>query len=385
MTPEARLKAEVPKIVAKYAGRSDLRAGIQILSTFLPFLLLFYIAATSLEESPVLGVACIALASLFFLRIFVMIHECGHGFCFRTRILNQIFGFVAGVFCGMPQYVWSRHHNHHHATNGNWRRYTGPMGTISVEAFARLSPAQQKRYEITRNIVFSLPGAFMYFVFNPRLTWVLGSLGFVRFVVKTKLQQPGTPIATIAGSFSTRYWQNRTEYWHIFANNVAMLGLCWAGAAYFGAAAFFTVYLTSLVLGGAMGIILFSIQHNFEGSYASDDEGWDYHQAAVEGTSCLSVHPVLGWFIADNAYHHVHHLSARIPNYRLAECHREYAHLFGKVKRVRLGEIVGSLKFILWHPEARTLITVEQFRRMQAGEEARAEVDAEDSVSPLGA
>ena len=62
MTPEARLKAEVPKIVAKYAARSDLRAGVQILSTFLPFLLLFYIAATTLEESPVLAVACVALA-----------------------------------------------------------------------------------------------------------------------------------------------------------------------------------------------------------------------------------------------------------------------------------------------------------------------------------
>lgn len=348
-----KIKAEVPRIVAKYARRSNARAAIQVLNTGLPFLLLLYATLEILAVSVALAVACIALLSLFMLRIFVMLHECGHRSMFRTNSLNDVFGFIMGVLCGMPQYVWSRHHNHHHATNGNWEKYTGPLATISVEAFAKLSPWGQRKYQLVRNLVFTLPVASLYFIVNPRVNWVKGSLQFLLHVAR------GRP----ASGFETRYWKTRTEYWHMAGNNVVLLGLWWAGAAWFGAAAFFTVYLSCLVLGGAMGITIFAVQHNFEASYASDDANWDYHRGAVEGTSFLTLPGVANWFLADISYHHIHHLSARIPNYRLAACHREYAHLFGAVKRVRLQDITQCFRFILWDTASRKIISVAQFRR----------------------
>jgi len=365
MTPRESIKAEVPKIVARYARRSDTRAAIQILNTCLPFLVLFYLALQCLAVSAVLAAACIVLAALFIVRIFMMMHDCGHRSLFRTQALNQLFGFVTGVLCGMPQYVWSQHHNHHHATNGNWSKYTGPLGTISVEAFAKLSPGGQKRYQLLRNIFFTLPGAFMYFILNPRLNWALGSVKFMLHLIKAKLRHPRTPVRAIACDFTTPYWKSGTEYWHMFGNNVVLLGIWWAASAHFGAAAFFTVYLASLILGGAVGIIIFTIQHNFESSYASDDAHWDYYRAALEGTSYLTLPAIANWFSADIAYHHVHHLSAGIPNYRLAACHREYAHLFGAVKRIRLRDVAQSFKFILWDTEQRKIVSVAQFRRMQ--------------------
>lgn len=364
MTPRDSIKAEVPKIVAKYGGRSDARAAVQILNTFVPFLILFYLGMRSFAVSGVLAAACIVLAALFVVRIFMMMHDCGHRSLFRTQRLNQLFGFVAGVLCGMPQYVWSQHHNYHHATNGNWSKYTGPLGTISVEAFAKLSPWRQKRYQFLRHIFFTLPGAFMYFILNPRLNWALGSVKFMLHVVKAKMCSPRTPVGAIARGFTTPYWKSMAEYWHMSANNVVLLGAGWAAAAHFGAAAFFTVYLTSLTLGGAVGIIIFTIQHNFESSYASDDAHWDYYRGALEGTSHLTLPGIANWFSADIAYHHIHHLSASIPNYRLAACHREYAHLFGAMKRIRLRDAAHCFKFILWDTEHRKIVSVVQFRGM---------------------
>lgn len=372
MTHFESVKAEVPNIVAKYARRSDTRAAVQVLNTCLPFLILFYVALRSLADSGVLAAACIVLAALFIVRIFMLMHDCGHRSLFRTQRLNQLFGFVTGVLCGMPQYVWSEHHNYHHSTNGNWSKYTGPLGTITVEAFAKLSPRGQQRYQTLRNIFFTLPGAFMYFILNPRVNWALGSVKFVLHVVKTKVRQPRTPVRAIASAFTTPCWQGSAQYWHMFGNNVVLLSLWWAASAHFGAAAFFTVYLTSLILGGAVGIIIFTIQHNFESSYASDDARWNYHQAALEGTSFLTLPGIANWFSADIAYHHVHHLSVRIPNYRLAACHREYAHRFEAVKRIRLRDVAQSFKFILWDTDQRKIVSVAQFRRAHGAAQAHA-------------
>lgn len=372
MTPRDTLKAAIPDIVGKHARRSDTRAALQILNTCLPFLLLSYLAMQSFAVNGLVTAVCIVLAALFIVRIFMMMHDCGHRSLFRTQRLNAIFGFVTGVLCGMPQYVWSQHHNYHHATNGNWSKYTGPLGTISVDAFARLSPWQQRRYQVLRNICFTLPGAFMYFIVNPRLNWLLGSAKFMLHLIKSKIRHPRTPAMSIAREFTTPFWKSGTEYWHMFGNNVVLLGIWWAASAHFGAAAFFTVYLVSLTLGGAVGIIIFTIQHNFEGSYASDDTHWDYYRAALEGTSYLTLPGIANWFSADIAYHHVHHLSARIPNYRLAACHREHAQLFGAVKRIRLRDVAQCFKFILWDSEHRRITSVAQFRQMQTAAPAHA-------------
>lgn len=353
-------------MVARYARRSDARAAGQILNTFIPFLIFFYLALESFAVSGLLSGACVVIVALLTVRIFMLMHDCGHHSLFQTQRLNQFFGFVAGVFCGMPQYVWAKHHDYHHATNGNWSKYTGPLGTISVAAFAKLTPSGQRRYQVLRNILFTVPGAFMYFIVNPRLNWALGSVKFMLYLGKAKWRHPRTPVSSLAAAFTTPHWQNATQYWHMAGNNLVLLGLWWGASAYFGVAAFFTVYLVSLTMGGAVGIILFSIQHNFEASYASDDAGWDYYRGAMEGTSCLALPPLLNWLSADIAYHHVHHLSARIPNYHLAACHREHAHLFNEVKRLRLRDVAPSFKFILWDVQHSKLISVAQFRLMQA-------------------
>ncbi|BES73356.1 fatty acid desaturase [Marinobacter nanhaiticus D15-8W] len=340
--------AKEKKIVAEFSGKSDAIALGQMASTVVPYLAVWYLTIQSLSISYWLTAACVAVLCLFLLRVFVLMHEAGHNSLFATRKYNQVAGFVLGVICGMPQYVWSKNHAFHHATNGNWDQYRGPLATLSVDEYNALSPKQQRMYRATRNIFVAPVGGFLYLIFNPRFTWIKGSLMLLSHIVKTKLKQPTTPIRTIAGNFECRYWKTWKDYRHMSGNNVVLLSIWLIMCLAVGQAAFFTIYLISLSLSGAGGIILFTVQHNFEDAWAADEAHWDYNRAAVDGTSFLVVPKWLNWFTANIAYHHIHHLSASIPNYRLAACHEAYSHLFEDVRRVSLKDIPAALKNNLW-------------------------------------
>lgn len=367
MTSPDRAKREKAALVARYGTRSNSIAAFQITNTLLPYLLVFYLAMRSLDVSYWLSGALVLLLSLFTLRLFVLLHDCGHNSLFRTPALNKAVGFALGVCCGMPQYVWSSHHCYHHATNGNWSKYRGALGVLSTEEFARLSPTQQKIYQYTRHLAMAPIAGFLYFIFNPRITWALGSLKFVFCILTKKAAHPCTPLSEIGTQFKTKCWKTRREYWHMAGNNIVLLSLWALAIAHFGAATFFTVYILSLSLAGAAGLILFTVQHNFEGSYASDDGRWDYYQAALSGTSYLVLPRILNWFTADIAYHHIHHLSAQIPNYRLARCHDENAHLFEAVPRITLNGITGAMRHILWDIQGERLVSVGEYQAVACG------------------
>jgi omega-6 fatty acid desaturase (delta-12 desaturase) len=124
---------------------------------------------------------------------------------------------------------------------------------------------------------------------------------------------------------------------------------------------FFGLCIVAPSLAAGAGLVLFTVQHNFEHSHACGDEGWDYTRAAVEGTSFLSLPPWLNWLTASIGYHHIHHLSARIPSYCLAECHDEYAGLFTGVTRIRLSQVPAAVKCILWDTASERIISVAEY------------------------
>jgi omega-6 fatty acid desaturase (delta-12 desaturase) len=108
------------------------------------------------------------------------------------------------------------------------------------------------------------------------------------------------------------------------------------------------------------------VQHNFEHAYASRSEGWDYTRGAIEGTSFLVLPRWLNWFTLSIGYHHIHHLSARIPSYCLADCQNEYAHLFTGVTRIRLAQVPAAVKCILWDTVAQRIVSVAELQRRAA-------------------
>jgi len=182
-------------------------------------------------------------------------------------------------------------------------------------------------------------------------------------MVREKIKQPQVSLRTLAAGFKTRYWNSPKEYWHMTLNNVVLLSvwalMCWA----VGAALFFTIYVICVSLAGGAGIMLFTVQHNFEHAYAADTQRWDYDMAAIAGTTFLVLPWWLNWFTANIGYHHVHHLSAKIPNYCLAKCHNDNVALFTAVKRITLTQIPASLRCLLWDSEAQRIISFAEYRR----------------------
>ena len=365
MTSPSELKEVAPEIIRKYSHKSNIKGLIQNLNTLVPYFALFYLAMMSLDaQSYWFATGFTLLLSLFIVRIFMLMHDCGHKSMFKTQLFNTIGGFFTGVFVGMPQHVWSQHHNFHHSTNGNWEKYRGPLNILSVDEYAQLSPSKQNKYKASRNILLAPLGAFMYFIFNPRFNWMLGSIQFAINIIKKKINNPSEPFNNIISTQESRFWKNGKEYRHMTLNNIVLLSIWLAASMYFGATTFFTIYIISLSLAGAAGLIIFTIQHNFEDAYAANTKNWDYYQGTLQGSSFLTFPKVINWFGADIAYHHIHHLSAGIPNYNLAQCHKEYVHLFDDVTRIRLRDIAKSFKFILWDEEQQKIISIEQYNQM---------------------
>ena len=382
MSSIQRVKEEKRAIIRRYAQANNRKAMAQVLTALIALILLWWATMLSLSVSAALAVPLVLLIALFNLQIFVLMHDCGHGSLFQTRWLNCAFGFVLGVVSGMPQYVWSRNHSYHHSTNGDWDKYRGLYTTLSVEEYAAMTDKQRLLYRLKCSIATAPLAGLIYVIFNPRLTWLRGSIGLVGHIVKGKLARPDLSVKAHSANFETRYWRSPKEYRHIFWNNVLLLSLWLVGSWAFGPLRFFAVYLISGALAGAAGILLFTVQHNFKHSYASDTEHWDAAAAVIEGTSLLIFPRWLNWFTANIAYHHIHHLSSRIPNYHLAKCHNEYQHLFSDVTRVKIAQIPSTLKYILWDKAARQIISVAEYHQQVSRALPPIERSQEHGVEP---
>jgi len=369
------LSKEKRQIISRFSGKSNLKASIQLLTTLVPYVTLWSLAVVSLSVSYWLTALCIFVLCLVLLRVFVLMHECGHNSLFATSRYNRIAGFVLGCLCGMPQYVWAKNHAYHHATNGNWDKYRGPLATLTLDEYHRLAPRQQRIYRMTRNIAFAPIGGFMYLVFSPRYNWLKGNIALARHILQQKRRDPQQSLRAIVDAFEPRYWKDSAEYRHMTGNNLVVLSAWLVMSLVIGPAAFFTIYLISLSFSGAGGIILFTVQHNFEDSWAADEAHWNYNRAAVHGTSFLVLPRWLNWFTADIAYHHVHHLSASIPNYNLAACHEAYSHLFTDVKRISLWEVPAALKNNLWDVSGQRITNL---KAVSAGDMAAVNVPLAD-------
>jgi omega-6 fatty acid desaturase (delta-12 desaturase) len=359
------LKRQKCAMIGQYTRSNDVKGLTQVVTTLAPFVLLWWVAIRCADISWWLALVPLPLLILFNVRAFGLMHECGHGSLFRSCWLNRAVGFLLGVVAGMPQYVWSQNHNYHHAHNGNWDRYRGPYTTLSVDEYAALTRAQQRMYRRKCSVVAAPLVGFIYLIFNPRFTWLNGSIGFATHMVKRKLAQPAVSLQAHAANYRTRYWKSAREYRHMLWNNLALLSIWALMCRECGGGLFFSIYLLTLSIAGGVGIVLFTVQHNFEHSYASSNANWDHDTGAIEGTSYLVLPRWLNWFTVNIGYHHIHHLSASIPNYRLVECHAEYQHLFSRVTRVKLHEVLGSLKCILWDTRAQRIISVAEYQQQR--------------------
>lgn len=339
-----------------YTVKSNTAATWQVLNTLIPFALLWVAYAHLVKISLYFAIPFALVISLFLLRFFVLMHDCGHQSLFKSKRVNQLVGFLFGVITGMPQAVWSRNHAYHHNTNGDWVRYGGVFNILSTEKYDKLSKKVRRHYWMFRQPLILIPAGFVYVLFNPRFNWLFGTLLILWKISRLLLTLRLPEAALVANQWESKFWKDKKDYLHMTYNNLALFTIWVAMCMGIGTVEFFLLYVISTSLTGSIGILLFTIQHNFEDSYATDTAQVNHYRAALEGTSMLVLPKVLNWFTADIAYHHLHHLSVAIPNYRLVACHKQYASLFAGVKRVRLSDVLKTFKYQLWDPEKQKIV-----------------------------
>jgi omega-6 fatty acid desaturase (delta-12 desaturase) len=341
-----------------FMASSNRLASWQIVNTLLPYGLLWWLALELLQRSPWLLPPVIALQVLFLARCFSLMHDCGHHSLFSNRRANRWCGFLLGVVSGIPQLPWSRGHEYHHRHNGDWEKYQGPSALVSTEAYARLSPNQQRQYAWLRHPLMLFPGGFFYLVIKPRLALLLGLAALLPHTIRSLQEAPNRSFKEILASHRSRHWYSPEEFQDLLLNNLAVLAVWTVMGATVGAAAFWTLYAPVMTCGAAIFICIFFVQHNFPGSYAHTTEGWNAMAGALEGTSDLEMPTLLNWFSADIGCHAIHHLCAAIPNYHLRACHQLNRDRLQGVKRLRLSDIPGCFNYILWDPRLGRLTTI---------------------------
>jgi len=321
------------EIVAKYQQPSTPRAVWQIVNTLVPSALLWYLMYRSLTISWWLIPPLAVLAGAFLVRIFIIFHDCGHGSYFRSRRANDIVGFITGLLTFTPYYQWRWDQALHHATSGHLdKRGTGDLWTLTVQEYLESSRWKRFAYRLAR---------------NPIILFVIAPV----FVMLIKQRFP-SPKA------------NKRERHSVYAMNAAILAMAAGLSLVFGIKAYLLIQLTALAVAGSAGFWLFYVQHQFEGVYWERGEEWDYAAAALQGSSFYKLPKVLQWFSGNIGYHHIHHLSSRIPNYNLERCHKANL-LFQQVKPLTLFSSLKSLRLRLWDEPRRKLVGYSHLRELR--------------------
>ena len=321
------------EIVAKYQKPAVWRGIWQVTNTLVPYGLLWYLMYLSISVSWWLAVPLAILAGAFLVRLFIIHHDCGHGSFFKSRTANHILGFLTGVLTFTPYHQWRWEHALHHATSGDLdRRGTGDVWTLTVQEYLEASRWKKFAYRLAR---------------NPMILFLIAPI-FV-FVIKHRF--PNLK-ATKRERFSV-YW-----------TNLAMLGMAAALSLAFGLKAYLILQLIVVSVAGSAGVWLFYVQHQFEGVYWGRGEEWDYATAALQGSSFYKLPKVLQWFSGNIGFHHIHHLSARIPNYHLEKCH-DSEPLFQSVKPITLIASLKSFTFRLWDEQQKRLVGYRALRNIR--------------------
>ncbi|MBU8581526.1 fatty acid desaturase DesE [Bacillus paralicheniformis] len=321
---------QLTKQVAAFAQPDTKNSLIQLFNTFIPFFGLWFLAYLSLDVSYLLTLGITVIAAGFLTRIFIIFHDCCHLSFFKQKRLNHILGFLTGVLTLFPYLQWQHSHSIHHATSSNLdKRGTGDIWLLTVNEY-KAAPLRTKiAYRLYR---------------NPFIMFILGPI-YV-FLITNRFNKKGA---------------RRKERVNTYLTNLAIVALAAVCCLIFGWQSFLLVQGPIFLISGSIGVWLFYVQHTFEDSYFEADENWSYVQAAVEGSSFYKLPKLLQWLTGNIGYHHVHHLSPKVPNYKLEIAHEQHEPL-KNVPTITLKTSLQSLAFRLWDEEKKQFVT---FRDMK--------------------
>jgi len=312
------------QVVAPFETPSLARSIGQIADSVLPYLALLVAMDLSLKVSYWLTLALAVPAAGFLMRIFIIFHDCGHGSFFRSGRANRVLGFVTGVLVFTPSRAWHKRHAKHHASSGDLdRRGTGDVWTLTVTEYRALPAWERLKYRLFRHpvVLLGLGPAYTFFIEH-------------------------------------RFWQpqdGRSERWNTVLSDLTIAGIALLACATIGWKAYLLIQVPVMLIAGTLGVWLFYVQHQFEGTYWERHGQWNWVNQAIHGSSFYKLPGILRWFSGNIGYHHIHHLSPRIPNYYLRPCHESHP-MFRAVTPVTFRKSLRSLGFRLWDEDRHKLV-----------------------------
>lgn len=322
------------KQMAPYEKSAIATSVKQMINTFVPFFLFWIFAYQSLKISYALTFVFAVIAAGFLVRIFIIFHDCCHYSFFKNRRANDIVGTISGVMTLFPYRQWQHDHSVHHATSSNLdKRGTGDIWMLTVDEYEEASTKTKIQYRLYR---------------NPFVMFVLGPI--YKFAIQNRFNRKGA---------------RRKEKLNTYLTNALLVVVIGFLCLTLGWQSVLIVQGTIFMISGAAGIWLFYVQHTFEDSYFEENEHWEYVRAAVEGSSFYKLPRPLQWVTGNIGYHHVHHLSPRIPNYKLEEAHKNTPPL-QNVPTVTLATSLESLKFHLWDETQKKYVGFKEVKKKAA-------------------
>jgi len=270
-------------------------------------------------------IVCSILAGLLYLRFFVIYHDQQHKAILPHSRLAEGLMWLYGILILSPSSVWKSSHNHHHTHNSKLRgSHIGSYPIMTKEQYLQSSKARRFNYLFMRHPLTILFGYVFIFQYG----------------------------MCLYPSFS----KPREHYDGLLAFMMHLL-LAVIITSIFGWPALLLTVIIPHFVASAIGSYLFYAQHNFPTVSFSDNTGWTYERAALESSSFMVTGPIMAWFTANIGYHHVHHLNARIPFYRLPEAVAAIPELqTPKTTSLHPMEILRCLRLKVWDPETKCMV-----------------------------
>ncbi|MBW8349195.1 fatty acid desaturase [Bacillus sp. IITD106] len=320
------------KQIAPYEKANTKSSMRQVVNTLVPFFSLWVLAYFSLSISYLLTFGICIVAAGFLVRIFIIFHDCCHGSFFKNRHANNILGTITGILTLCPYEQWKHSHSIHHATSSNLnKRGTGDVWVLTVDEYMEATPMKKLAYRLYRN-------PFVMFVLGPIYIFLIA----YRFNIK-----------------NARPRERRNTY----ITNISIVAIAGLLCLAIGWQAFLFIQGPIFFISGSLGIWLFYVQHQFEDSYFENQDNWDYVKAAIDGSSYYKLPKILQWLTGNIGFHHVHHLSPRVPNYYLEEVHNKHERL-QEVQTITIKTSLRSLKFRLWDEQGKKFVGFKDVKRL---------------------
>ncbi len=323
------------KLVAKYHKSNKLKSSWQLTNSFVLFIAFWLLMYFSLEWNYLFTLLLSFPAAGFLSRIFIIQHDCGHGSFFNSKKVNDFWGMFCSIFTFTPYHHWRKSHAIHHASVGKLEhRGIGDVYTMTVKEYLSRTKWGRLKYRLYRNPLF-------LFVIIPTILFLV-VYRFPNFKQK----------------------EMRSVYASAYLTTIVIALLAGGMIWLVGLKAFLIIQLPITIITSTAGAWLFYIQHQFEDTYWENEKGWDYTTAALYGSSYYKLPKVLQWFSGNIGFHHIHHLSPRIPNYKLEKCHNENPALQTD-SVLTLKKSFKSIFLSLWDEKKKKLVSFRYLKNLR--------------------